>query len=221
MGHEVGYSIRFEDCTSDTTIIKYMTDGMLLREFLTEPDLASYSVMMIDEAHERTLHTDILFGLVKDVCRFREDDFRLVISSATLDAEKFSEYFDDASTFTIPGRMYDVEVMYTKAPEADYVDAAVVTVLQVHITQDLPGDILVFLSGQEEIETTAEILNFRVKSMGSRIRELIVCPIYSSLPSDMQAKIFEPTREGTRKVSFMYFFFVCLFFSFFPIYIFK
>jgi len=65
IGQEVGYSIRFEDCTSDKTIIKYMTDGMLLREFLTEPDLHSYSVMMIDEAHERTLHTDVLFGLVK------------------------------------------------------------------------------------------------------------------------------------------------------------
>ena len=75
LGHEVGYSIRFEDCTNDSTIIKYMTDGMLLREFMTVPDLSLYSVMMIDEAHERTLHTDILFGLVKDVCRFRADDW--------------------------------------------------------------------------------------------------------------------------------------------------
>ena len=67
LGNQVGYSIRFEDCTSEKTVIKYMTDGMLLREFLGEPDLASYSVMIIDEAHERTLHTDILFGLVKDI----------------------------------------------------------------------------------------------------------------------------------------------------------
>lgn len=65
LGNEVGYSIRFEDCTSERTVIKYMTDGMLLREFLSEPDLQSYSVMIIDEAHERTLHTDILFGLIK------------------------------------------------------------------------------------------------------------------------------------------------------------
>jgi pre-mRNA-splicing factor ATP-dependent RNA helicase DHX16 len=89
LGHEVGYSIRFEDCTSDKTIIKYMTDGMLLREFLSEPDLKGYSVLMIDEAHERTLHTDILFGLVKDVARYRKD-LKLLISSATLDAQKFS-----------------------------------------------------------------------------------------------------------------------------------
>jgi pre-mRNA-splicing factor ATP-dependent RNA helicase DHX16 len=90
LGNEVGYSIRFEDCTSERTIIKYMTDGMLLREFLGEPDLESYSVMIIDEAHERTLHTDVLFGLVKDIARFRPD-LKLLISSATIDAEKFSE----------------------------------------------------------------------------------------------------------------------------------
>jgi len=89
---------------------------MLLREFLGEPDLASYSVMMVDEAHERTLHTDILFGLVKDISRFRPD-LKLLISSATLDAEKFSTYFDDAPIFRIPGRRYPVDIMYTKAPE--------------------------------------------------------------------------------------------------------
>jgi pre-mRNA-splicing factor ATP-dependent RNA helicase DHX16 len=200
LGHEVGYSIRFEDCTSESTIIKYMTDGMLLREFLTEPDLATYSIMMIDEAHERTLHTDVLLGLLKDVCRFREDDFRLIISSATLDAQKFSEYFDDAPTFQFPGRTHNVDILYTKAPEADHLDATVVTVLQVHLTQPVPGDILVFLTGQEEIETVTEILNIRTKGLGSRIRELIICPIYSSLPSDMQAKIFERTPEGSRKV---------------------
>ena len=93
-----------------------MTDGMLLREFLGEPDLASYAVMMVDEAHERTLHTDVLFGLVKDIARFRPD-LKLLISSATLDAEKFSEYFDYAPIFRIPGRRYPVDIFYTKAPE--------------------------------------------------------------------------------------------------------
>lgn len=199
LGQEVGYSIRFEDCTSESTVIKYMTDGMLLRELLTEPDLASYSVMMIDEAHERTLHTDVLFGLVKDIGRFR-DDFKLVISSATLDAEKFSRFFDDAQIFIFPGRMYPVDILYTKAPEADYLDAAVVTVLQTHVTQKVPGDILVFLTGQEEIETCAEILTQRTRGLGARIRELIICPIYASLPSEQQAKIFEVTPPGSRKV---------------------
>ena len=96
--------------------------------------------------------------------------------------------------------MYEVEVFYTKAPEADYLDAAVVSVLQIHISQPLPGDILVFLSGQEEIETADELLKQRTKGLGSRIKELMICPIYASLPSEQQAKIFEKTPPGARKV---------------------
>lgn len=200
LGHEVGYSIRFEDCTSDKTVLKYMTDGMLLREFLGEPDLSSYSVVMVDEAHERTLSTDILFGLVKDIARFRPD-LKLLISSATLDAEKFSDYFDSAPIFKIPGRRYPVEILYTKAPEADYLDAAIVTALQIHVTQPPgDGDILVFLTGQEEIEAAEEILKHRTRGYGSKIAELIICPIYANLPTELQAKIFEPTPEGARKV---------------------
>ncbi|XP_059590212.1 pre-mRNA-splicing factor ATP-dependent RNA helicase DEAH1 isoform X3 [Vitis vinifera] len=198
LGHEVGYSIRFEDCTSEKTVLKYMTDGMLLREFLGEPDLASYSVVMVDEAHERTLSTDILFGLVKDIARFRPD-LKLLISSATLDAEKFSDYFDSAPIFKIPGRRYPVEIHYTKAPEADYLDAAIVTALQIHVTQP-PGDILVFLTGQEEIETAEEIMKHRTRGLGTKIAELIICPIYANLPTELQANIFEPTPEGARKV---------------------
>ena len=197
LGREVGYSIRFEDCTSEKTVVKYMTDGMLLREFLSEPDLQAYSCIMVDEAHERTLHTDILFGLVKDIAAFRPD-LRLLISSATLDAEKFSTFFDDAPIFQIPGRRYDVDIMYTKAPEADYIDAVVVTVLQIHLTQP-KGDILVFLSGQDEIESCEQSLNERVRKLGSKVAELMVLPIYANLPSDMQAKIFAPTPPGSRK----------------------
>lgn len=198
LGNEVGYAIRFEDCTSERTVIKYMTDGTLHREFLSEPDLQSYSVMIIDEAHERTLHTDILFGLVKDIARFRPD-LKLLISSATLDAQKFSEFFDGAPIFRIPGRRFPVDIYYTKAPEADYIDACVISVLQIHATQPL-GDILVFLTGQEEIETCQEILTDRIRRLGSKVKELLILPVYANLPSDMQAKIFEPTPPGARKV---------------------
>ncbi|KAH1013951.1 hypothetical protein HUJ04_002867 [Dendroctonus ponderosae] len=198
LGNEVGYAIRFEDCTSERTVIKYMTDGTLHREFLSEPDLQSYSVMIIDEAHERTLHTDILFGLVKDIARFRPD-LKLLISSATLDAQKFSEFFDEAPIFRIPGRRFPVDIYYTKAPEADYVDACVISVLQIHVTQPL-GDVLVFLTGQDEIETCQELLQDRLRRLGSKVRELIILPVYANLPSDMQAKIFEATPRGARKV---------------------
>ncbi|XP_062179800.1 pre-mRNA-splicing factor ATP-dependent RNA helicase DEAH1-like [Phragmites australis] len=198
LGHEVGYSIRFEDCTSEKTVVKYMTDGMLLREFLGEPDLASYGVVIVDEAHERSISTDILLGLVKDVARFRPD-MKLLISSATLNAEKFSDFFDMAPVFKIPGRRYKVDIHYTAAPEADYVDAAVATVLQLHVTQP-PGDILLFLTGQEEIETVEEILRRRTRGLGTKIAELVICPIYANLPTELQAKIFELTPPGARKV---------------------
>ncbi|PPR07105.1 hypothetical protein CVT24_010941 [Panaeolus cyanescens] len=198
VGYEVGYSIRFEDCTSDKTVLKYMTDGMLLREFLTEPDLAGYSALIIDEAHERTLSTDILFALVKDIARFRPE-LRLLISSATMDAEKFSEYFDGAPTFYIPGRQFPVDIHYTPQPEANYLHAAITTVFQIHTTQP-KGDILVFLTGQEEIEACHENLQETARALGNKIQELIICPIYANLPSEMQAKIFEPTPEGARKV---------------------
>ncbi|KAF4617176.1 hypothetical protein D9613_005884 [Agrocybe pediades] len=198
VGYEVGYSIRFEDCTSDKTVLKYMTDGMLLREFLTEPDLAGYSALIIDEAHERTLSTDILFALVKDIARFRPE-LRLLISSATMDAEKFSEYFDNAPTFYVPGRQFPVDIHYTPQPEANYLHAAITTVFQIHTTQP-KGDILVFLTGQEEIEACHENLQETARALGNKIKELIICPIYANLPSEMQAKIFEPTPEGARKV---------------------
>lgn len=198
IGNEVGYSIRFEDNTSDKTILKYMTDGMLLREFLTEPDLGGYSALMIDEAHERTLHTDILFGLVKDIAKFRPE-LKLLISSATLDAQKFSQFFDDAPIFKVPGRRFAVDTFYAPQPEANYLDGVRVTVMQIHQSQPR-GDILVFLTGQEEIEAVEEMLQDIMRLAGSKMAELVICPIYANLPSELQSKIFEPTPPNARKV---------------------
>jgi ATP-dependent RNA helicase DHX8/PRP22 len=112
LGQEVGYSIRFEDMTSSRTIIKYMTDGMLLRECLMDPLLSAYSVIILDEAHERTIDTDVLFGLLKTSLEVRKD-LRLIVTSATLDCDKFSLYFYDCPIFRIPGRMHPVEVLYS------------------------------------------------------------------------------------------------------------
>jgi ATP-dependent RNA helicase DHX8/PRP22 len=145
LGQEVGYAIRFEDCTSPETAIKYMTDGMLLRETLLDGTMSAYSVLMLDEAHERTIHTDVLFGLLKKACKERED-LKIIVTSATLDAEKFSGYFFNCPIFTIPGRTFPVEVLYTKAPESDYMDAALITVMQIHLTEP-EGDVLMFLTG--------------------------------------------------------------------------
>lgn len=198
VGNEVGYSIRFEDSTSDKTVLKYMTDGMLLREFMTEPDLGGYSALMIDEAHERTVHTDILLALVKDLARERPD-LKLLISSATMNAKKFADYFDDAPIFNIPGRRYPVDIHYTPQPEANYLAAAITTVFQIHTTQG-KGDILVFLTGQDEIEAAEQNITEISRKLGSRVPELVICPIYANLPSELQSKIFEPTPDGARKV---------------------
>ncbi|XP_046888920.1 ATP-dependent RNA helicase DHX8-like isoform X1 [Hypomesus transpacificus] len=198
LGQEVGYTIRFEDCTSPETVIKYMTHGMLQRECLIDPDMSQYALIMLDEAHERTIHTDVLFGLLKKTVLKRKD-MKLIVSSATLDAVKFSQYFFEAPIFTIPGRTYPVEVLYCKEPETDYLDAGLITVMQIHLTEP-PGDVLVFLTGQEEIDTACEILYDRMKSLGPEVPELIILPVYSALPSEMQTRIFDPTPAGSRKV---------------------
>ncbi|KAL7497263.1 hypothetical protein ACHAWT_005906 [Skeletonema menzelii] len=197
LGEEVGYNIRFDDCTSQATIIKYMTDGMLMREYLNDNDLKRYSALMLDEAHERTIHTDVLFGLLKDLCR-RRPDLKLIVTSATLDAEKFSGYFFDSPIFTIPGRTFPVEIMYTKEPESDYLDASLITIMQIHLSEPA-GDILLFLTGQEEIDTACETLYSRMQALGDLAPELIILPVYSSLPSEMQSRIFEPAPPGARK----------------------
>lgn len=199
VGDKVGYSIRFDERSSENTVIKYMTDGMLVREFLTDHDLAKYSVMIIDEAHERTLQTDILLGLFKDLLKKRPD-FKLIISSATINAKKFSDYFDSAPIFNVPGRRYPVEIFYTQQPEANYLSAAIITVFQIHISQNSAGDILVFLTGQDEIETMAESLAETCKKLEGQIKEMVICPIYANLPPEQQKKIFEPTPKGARKV---------------------
>lgn len=198
LGQEVGYTIRFEDCTSPATRIKYMTDGMLQREIVIDPDLKRYSVIMLDEAHERTIATDVLFALLKKATR-RRPDLKIIVTSATLDADKFSAYFNECPIFTIPGRTFPVEILYSKDPESDYLDAALTTVMQIHIDEP-PGDILLFLTGQEEIDTSCEILFERMKALGPSVPELIILPVYSALPNEMQSRIFDPAPPGSRKV---------------------
>ena len=198
LGQEVGYAIRFEDCTTDgVTKIKYMTEGLLMREYLMSPTLDKYSVIMLDEAHERGIHTDVLFCLLKALTRKRPE-MKLIVTSATLNAEKFSTYFYDAPIFTIPGRTFPVELLYARAPESDYVDAALITVMQIHLSEP-EGDILVFLTGQEEIDNACELLYNRMKQLGDQVPELLILPVYGAQPSEIQSRIFEPAPPGSRK----------------------
>lgn len=198
LGAEVGYTIRFEDCTSDRTIIKYMTDGILLRESLGDSDLDRYTVVIMDEAHERSLNTDVLFGLLRGIIAKRRD-LKVIITSATLNAERFSQFFGGAPIFNIPGRTFPVDTFFSRTPVEDYVDGAVWQAIQLHIQAPIPGDILIFMTGQEDIETTCEALADKISKLDNP-RPILILPIYSQLAADLQAKIFEPAPEGTRKV---------------------
>ena len=188
----VGYSIRFEDCTSKKTVIKYMTDGILLRESLNDADLDDYSAIVMDEAHERSLNTDVLFGLLKKVTA-RRRDLKLIITSATMNAEKFSDFFGGVPIFYIPGRTFPVDILFSKTLFSDYVDDAVKQALTIHLESG-PGDILIFMTGQEDIEATCILIAERLKKL-DKAPPMLVLPIYSQLSSDVQAKIFEASNQ--------------------------
>jgi len=191
LGQEVGYSIRFEDCTSQKTVLKYMTDGMLLREAMSDPLLEAYGIIMLDEAHERTLATDILMGLLKEVAKQRAD-LKIIIMSATLDAGKFQNYFDNAPLMSVPGRTHPVEIFYTPEPERDYLEAAIRTVIQIHLCEEVEGDMLLFLTGQEEIDEACKRISREIDNLGQDVGDLKCIPLYSTLPPNLQQRIFEP-----------------------------
>jgi ATP-dependent RNA helicase DDX35 len=239
VGEAVGYSIRFEDVTSAATRIKFMTDGLLLREALVDPLLSRYSVIMVDEAHERSLSTDVLLGVLKKILKRRPNDLRIIISSATLQAEAFLNFFagyadaqpkDAKSTamtlddliaqggseskaasdepggsvgriINLEGRMYPVDILYLEEPAEDYVEKAVQTVFDIH-TKELDGDILVFLTGREEIDTAVQAISERAANLHPRAQALMPLPLYAGLSTEQQMYVFEEAPENTRKVIF-------------------
>jgi pre-mRNA-splicing factor ATP-dependent RNA helicase DHX15/PRP43 len=194
LGDEVGCSIRFEECTSSRTFIKFCTDGMLLREAMTDATLSKYSVIILDEAHERTLATDILFGIIKEIMS-KCPNLKLVVMSATLEAEKFQDYFLDSPQLRVPGRLHSVEIFYTHEPERDYLEASIRTVVQIHISEP-SGDVLVFLTGEEEIEEACKKIQDEIKRFDFNAGPVKVLPLYASLPPQLQQRIFEPAPEN-------------------------
>lgn len=211
LGEEVGYTIRFEDQTNpNATKIKFLTDGVLLREMMDDPLLIKYSVIMVDEAHERSLSTDMLLGLLKKVQR-RRPQLRIIISSATIEAKSMSTFFhirkrnvgqtaEDPTPSEVPailsveGKGYTVEIHYVEEPVSDYLQAAVDTVLSIH-DKEPAGDILVFLTGQDDIDAAVQLLTEDSQNNG-----LLVLPLYSGLSRADQDLIFSPTPKGKRKV---------------------
>ena len=189
LGKQVGYTVRFDDKTSNDTLIKYATDGLLLKEATTDHELKKYQIIIIDEAHERTLATDILFGFLKELMEKRKE-LKLIIMSATFDIEKFQNYFD-APLAIIKGRTYPVEINYLKNPTDDYVECAIKKVIQIH-KEEKPGDILLFLTGEEEIESACQQIREGIEELGDDVGYANVVPIYSTLPPYLQEKIFEP-----------------------------
>lgn len=216
LGEEVGYTIRFEDLTNtNVTRIKFLTDGVLLREMMDDPLLTKYSIIMVDEAHERSISTDILLGLLKKIQR-RRPELRLIISSATIEAKSMSSFFQTSkkrrgseaqepgpvrqpAILSVEGRGFNVQIYHVEEPVADYLQAAVTTVLSIH-DQEPIGDILVFLTGQDDIDAAVQMLTEEAHSKGKHASGLVVLPLYSGLPRSDQDLVFSPTPRGKRKV---------------------
>lgn len=245
VGEEVGYSVRFDNKSNPLkTRIKFLTDGMLLREMLEDPELSRYRAVIVDEAHERTVSGDLVLGFLKGLVKKGGPRSRgvvdrgkgkqkgktthvlkVVVMSATIEVEKLAEFFDEPPEATpstvattkrqqnahgkvgkvgicfIEGRQYSVETLYTPTPVSDYIDASLRTVFQIHYAEPLPGDILVFLPGQEDIESLVRLIQELTPHMDTtKVPRIVVLPLFAALPRDVQQRVFQPPAPHTRRV---------------------
>lgn len=235
LGEDVGYSVRFDNRSDPyKTRIKFLTDGMLLREMLEDPQLTRYRAVLVDEAHERTVNGDLILGFLKGLVknggvrsrgrvekqayqgqRFMHN-LKVIIMSATVDVEKFAHFFEvprsSSHTETEPvgtvgichieGRQYPVETIYTRTPVDDYVEAALRTVYQIHLAEPLPGDVLVFLPGQDDIEALDRLITEYSRDLDLNIvPQILPLQLYASLPHNLQQRVFNPAPSPrTRKI---------------------
>ncbi|XP_063910210.1 probable ATP-dependent RNA helicase DHX35 isoform X2 [Zophobas morio] len=208
-GEAVGYAVKFDACANKPKI-KYMTEGILLREMMSDPLLKSYSAIMLDEVHERTLYTDILMGLMKKILRKRPE-LRLVVASATMDAKELYEFFnnshmrdkskDTAVILSVKGRQFPVNMFYTMEPVPCYVQKSVETALKINLSKE-SGDILIFLTGQEEVDRAVRLLKEHATNIeqADKKEKMFILPMYGSLPYHEQLKVFKSAPDGYRKV---------------------
>lgn len=200
LGQEVGYQVRFSNFTSNNTKLKYLTDGMLLREIMLDRKLSKYSTIIIDEAHERTILTDLILGFLKSLINSNDrSDLKLIIMSATLNAELFSKFFDNAPILFIEGKMYPVSKHYLSDPTEDMVDTMIKAVVQINMSE-LEGDILCFLPGQEEIDNCVSILEQISPELPKEAPIIVPLPLYAALSPSQQTKIFTKLEKRRRKV---------------------
>lgn len=205
VGSLVGYAVRFKDATNDKeTLIKFITDGLLLREIFSDPLLSKYSVIIIDEAHERNINTDILLGLLKCILLKRKD-LRVIICSATLQLDSFIGFFNidknSGAIIQVSGTTHPVDFYYLDKPVANYLDTSVKTAIQIHETARLSsGKILIFLTGQDEVEYVCDKLIEYSQTLSTRLdlKKLCVLPLHATLSPAEIAKVFENYSRNTR-----------------------
>ncbi|KAI1931997.1 Salivary acidic proline-rich phosphoprotein 1/2 [Ophidiomyces ophidiicola] len=239
---KVGYSVRFDTSTSPSTRVKFLTDGMLLQEMLSDPWLTKYSAVVVDEVHERGVNVDLLLGFLRQLVSGPKEGrgglpLKVVVMSATADMESllafFKEGFDrcalpsgtvdtpldaaksmsdsveaggsettraEPAVCHIKGRMFPVTTIYSPEPVPDFVDAALKTIFQIHYKEALPGDILVFLTGQETVESLENMINDYAHGMDPSLPKVLVAPLFAALPQAAQQRVFLPAPPRTRKV---------------------
>lgn len=210
IGGFVGVSVRFHNNTTAQTRVLFATDGILVREALIDPIFSRFSVIIVDEAHERSLRSDVLFGLLV-IAQRRRPELKVVIMSATLEYENFVKFFKDVQLVKVEGRQHPIEIHHIRSECEDYLEAAVFATLMINSRSE-PGDILVFLPGQEEIESFCGILNSKLKKIEQEAKgktpksvllrigkrtcnysqwmQMVILPLYAALPLAQQELVF-------------------------------
>ncbi|KAI5962975.1 prh1 [Candida pseudojiufengensis] len=201
LGTDVGYQVRFTKMLSHKTKLKYLTDGMLLREIMMDKELKKYGTIILDEAHERTILTDLIMGFIKSLLiSGKRKDLKVVVMSATLNAELFSKFFDEAQILYIEGKTFPVSRFYLKNEDnEDIVDCMIRSIVKINLTEP-EGDILCFLPGQEEIDNCVKTLEQLAPQMPREAPLIVPLPLYAALSPYQQSKIFEKQPKGRRKV---------------------